>query len=180
MKPTQCSTDKLTAVLTERNTVQNSVVPSHKIFESRSKDTEKDEVTMPESNAAAKRRQQKANRAAGIGDEQGRLPARVKEAPKLIKCTVCSTEMKITKTNTELNLHATSKHGKTLEECFPGATAISEEMKAAVSSGKGGNDAGGKNGGAGLTKAQRKAKEDAAMDDLLSAGLSTGKKKGKK
>lgn len=132
---------------------------------------------MPESNAAAKRRQFKANRAAGIGDETGRL-RREKEAPKMMKCFVCQQEMKITKTNTELKMHAESKHGKTLDECFPGAADIAKELVAAVS----GKGAGGKGGGSagGMSKKQQKAKAANDMDDLLSAGLSTGKKKGKK
>ena len=60
---------------------------------------------MPESNAAAKKRLQKANREAGLGDEQGRL-VRMKDPPKMALCSVCQQEMKITKTNTELRLHA--------------------------------------------------------------------------
>lgn len=112
----------------------------------------------------------------GIGDEQGRM-VRVKDPPKLSKCTICQLELKITKTNTELTQHAQSKHGKPLDECFPGATEAAEELKAAV--GKGGNadNSQGQNGG--LTKAQKKKKTEAAMDDLLNAGLSSGKKKGK-
>ena len=83
---------------------------------------------MPESHKAERRRVQKANRAAGIGDENGRIPARVKEPPKMANCTICQQEMKITKTNTELKAHAESKHGKTLEDCFPGAAAIAAEL----------------------------------------------------
>ena len=132
---------------------------------------------MPESNAAAKKRQQKANREAGIGDAQGRL-VREKEPPKTSKCTVCQLEMVITKTNTELTIHATNKHNSTLEECFPGADKVAEEMLAALGK-KGG--AGSSNESAGPTKAQRKAKNAANMDDMLSAGLSATKgKKGKK
>jgi len=131
-------------------------------------------ATMPESNAAAKKRIQKQNRALGIGDEQGRL-VRVKDPPKMSQCTVCQMEMRITKTNTELTAHATSKHGSTLEECFPGAKETAEEMVAALSKDKGGDS-----GASGPTKAQRKAKTAAGMDDLLNAGLSAGKKKGKK
>jgi hypothetical protein len=129
---------------------------------------------MPESNAAAKKRQFKQNRAAGIGDATGRLPPRVKEAPKLLVCTVCQSELKVTKTNTELTAHATSKHGKTLEECFPGATALAEEMLAAVAKGKSSN------GDGGMTKAERKTKAKAGMDDLLNAGLDASKKKNTK
>ena len=99
----------------------------------------------------------------------------------MLLCGVCQLEMKCTKTNTELKLHAESKHGKTLEECFPGATKIAEEMIAALGGkgGKGDKGSGGANGN-GLTKAERKKKEAAAFDDLLSAGLGGNKKKGKK
>ena len=132
---------------------------------------------MPESNKMAKRRIQKANRAAGIGDEMGRI-VREKEPPKLSLCTVCQMEMKITKTNTELTAHASAKHGKTIEECFPGAKETAAEMVAALAGGKGSKGGGGK--GDGMTKAERKKKEAAGLDDLLNAGLSGGKKKGKK
>ena len=135
-------------------------------------------MIMPESNKAAKRRIQKANRAAGIGDENGRI-VREKEPPKLSKCSVCQQEMKITKTNTELTAHASSKHGKTLEDCFPGAKETAAAMVAALG-GKGGKGGSSSSGGSGTTKAERKKKEAAGMDDLLSAGLTAGKKKGKK
>jgi type II secretory pathway component HofQ len=128
---------------------------------------------MPESNAAAKKRQQKANRAMGLGDEQGRM-VRMKDPPKLMLCTVCQQEMKVTKTNTELTMHSESKHNSTLEECFPGAAALAAELIAAA--GKKAADASSNSGGA--TKAQSKAKDKAGLDDLLNAGLAP--KKGKK
>jgi len=134
---------------------------------------------MPESHKAEKRRVQKANRAAGIGDAQGRLIPQ-KAPPKTALCTVCQIELTITKTNTELRNHAESKHSQTLEECFPGADKVAEEMIAAANKKSGG---GGGSGGAsgGPTKAQKKAKAEANMDDLLSAGLGGGPgKKGKK
>jgi Zinc-binding len=97
----------------------------------------------------------------------------------MLLCTVCQLEMKCTKTNTELKLHSESKHGKQLEDCFPGATKIAEELLAAVTKGKGGPaDGTGKDGT--VTKSERKSKEASALDDLLSAGLDVGKKKGKK
>ena len=129
---------------------------------------------MPESNHAAKKRQQKKNRELGLGDEQGRL-IRTKEPPKMSKCTVCQLDLKITKTNTELIAHA-NKHTSTLEACFPGSTAIAAELLAATAK-KGGATAA---GGDGTTKAEKKAKSDAGLDDLLNAGLSTAGKKGKK
>lgn len=134
---------------------------------------------MPESNAAAKKRIQKANRAAGIGDEQGRL-VRVKDPPKMSKCTVCQLEMTITKTNTELGLHATSKHGKELDECFPGAAAVAAELVALAGlKSKGGSSTTTRGQTGGLTKAQLKKKGEEDMLGLLDVGL-TKKKKGRK
>jgi hypothetical protein len=133
---------------------------------------------MPESNKAGKKREQKQNREAGIGDADGRI-VRVKDPPKLSLCTICQSELKITKTNTELTMHATSKHNETIEVCFPGAAAIAAELVAAAGGGKEKGGKGGKEGAAGETKAQRKAKAAAGMDDLLNAGVSSGKKKGK-
>lgn len=134
---------------------------------------------MPESNKAARARKLKQNRAAGIGDENGRLPARVKAAAQMSKCAECAMEFKITKTNTELKQHAENKHGKTLEVCFPGADKISAELANAT------KGAGGKGGKAGEEKASSKKKKPtgADLDDLLSEGLSSAsisKKKGKK
>lgn len=79
------------------------------------------------------------------------------------------------KTNTELTAHAEGKHGKTIDDCFPGAKeAAADMMKNSQTKGKGG-------GAPTMTKAERKKKAAAGMDDLLSAGLSTSKKKsGKK
>lgn len=72
--------------------------------------------------------------------------------------------------------HALGKHGKAnYEECFPGAEKVAAELLAKVT--KGEVDPGGKSGQGGLTKAEKKKKLEAGMDDLLSAGLSTGKKK---
>lgn len=133
---------------------------------------------MPESHKAERRRVQKANRAAGIGDEMGRIPVRVKVAPTMLKCTMCRTEFKVTKTNTEQKAHASSKHGAgNYEECFPGAEKLREELLAGSGKGRSGSS-----GKAVETKAERKKKTENAMDDLLSAGLSggPGKKKGKK
>jgi Zinc-binding len=121
---------------------------------------------MPESNAAAKKRIQKQNRALGIGDEQGRI-VRVKEPPKLSKCTKCQMEMKITKTNTELTAHADSKHNSTLAECFPGAQEIAEELLAAVKKAASAPPP---------SKPKKGTSSTGAMDDLLNAGLTSGKK----
>ena len=134
---------------------------------------------MPQSNKGINAQRLKANRAAGIGDDKGRLPARVKTEAVMICCTVCKSEMKCTKTNTEMKLHSESKHGKTLEECFPGATAEQKSIVEKLDAAKSGGGGKGKEGG-GLTKAQLKKKNAAMASDLLSAGLSTGKKSSKK
>jgi hypothetical protein len=134
---------------------------------------------MPESNAAAKRREQKKNREMGLGDEMGRM-VRQKEPPKLSLCTICQQEMKITKSNTELTMHADGKHSKTLDECFPGAAATALEL-IALSNVKGSGGKGASSGGGVTeTKAEKKKKAASGMDDMLSAGLGGNKKKGKK
>jgi len=118
------------------------------------------------SNAALKKRKQAQNKKDGIGDENGRI-INVKAAPKVSLCTVCQTELTITKSNTELTNHSRNKHGKDLEECFPGAGAISQEMKDSV-----------KKKGAKAPAEKGKKKISAAGSlDLLDSGLSSTKKK---
>jgi hypothetical protein len=133
---------------------------------------------MPESNAAAKKRQQKANRALGIGDEQGRIPVRVKDPPKMARCNICQMELKITKTNTELSAHADSKHGSTLLLCFPGAKEIADEMVAVLARKDKGPGAASAAATATSPAAVKKKPAVGGMDDLLAAGLSSGKAKG--
>ena len=121
---------------------------------------------MPESHKAEKRRIQKANRAAGIGDESGRL-VRVKDAPSVSICTVCQKELTITKSNTELKNHAANKHSKTLDECFPGADIIAADLvaRAKPSTVRGGIE----------TIKKKASKGIDALEDLFSAGLKKGK-----
>jgi hypothetical protein len=57
-------------------------------------------------------------------------------------------------------MHATSKHGSTLEECFPGADKVAAEMVAATQKPKGDNG-----GGGGATKVEKKKKNNAGMGD---------------
>ena len=52
---------------------------------------------MPGSNKTERNRQLKANRDAGLGDEMGRLPSRVKDAGTILTCEVCKAELKCTK-----------------------------------------------------------------------------------
>jgi len=133
---------------------------------------------MPESNKGANARRLKANRAAGLGDESGRLPARVKTEAIMICCVICKSELKCTKTNTEMKLHAEGKHAKLTEECFPGAEANAKAINEKLNVKSTGGGKAGASGG--LTKAQMKKKNAAMAGDLLSAGLSTGKKSSKK
>lgn len=132
---------------------------------------------MPESHKAERRRAQKQNAAKGIGDENGRIPARVKVEAKMASCSECQHELKITKTNTELKMHSENKHGKTIAICFPGAEEISAELQNSVATGgKKGKDAKARAG-----KGKKASKEDLAA--LLLAGVNGGpgsKKKGKK
>mmetsp|Transcript_21999 Transcript_21999/g.47821 ORF Transcript_21999/g.47821 Transcript_21999/m.47821 type:complete len:137 (+) Transcript_21999:100-510(+) len=126
---------------------------------------------MPESNKTSRNRQLKANRDAGLGDEMGRLPVRVKDAGTTLSCLVCKAELKCTKSNTELKNHASGKHGKAdYEECFPGAEKICKELM------EGGKKQVAKRGEVKPkeTKADKKKKNAAGMDDMLSAGLSAG------
>lgn len=51
---------------------------------------------MPGSNKTERNRALKANRAAGIGDEMGRI-VRVKDPGVILICTVCKAELKCTK-----------------------------------------------------------------------------------
>jgi len=133
---------------------------------------------MAGSKQTERNRKLKQNRAAGIGDETGRIPVRVKDAGTVLTCTVCKAELKCTKSNTEMKNHALGKHGKAnYEECFVGADKVAAELLAKVS--KGGSISRGNDGSGGLTKAEKKKKMEAGLDDMLSAGLSAGKKKGK-
>ena len=51
---------------------------------------------MPGSNKTERNRILKANRAAGIGDEMGRI-VRVKDPGVTLVCTICKAELKCTK-----------------------------------------------------------------------------------
>ncbi len=129
---------------------------------------------MPESHKAEKRREQRNNIAAGIGDENGRI-VRVKTAAIMIRCTICGSELKATKTNTELTQHADSKHSKPTEECVPGAAAAAAEL-IAIAGAKDARSA--PTAGTSTPAASTKKKND-DLDSLLDAGLNA-KSKGKK
>ena len=76
---------------------------------------------MPASGKMLKSREHAKNRAAGIGDAEGRLPSRVKAATVMGKCSKCMAEIRMTNTNTEAKDHWNSRHSTfTFAECFPG------------------------------------------------------------
>lgn len=79
---------------------------------------------MPASKKMLKSREQAKNRELGLGDEQGRLAGREKKEEKNATCTVCKTQIRMTKTNTEAKQHAESRHSdKSYDECFPECVA---------------------------------------------------------
>jgi hypothetical protein len=132
---------------------------------------------MPGSKKMERNAQQRANREAGIGDAQGRI-VREKNQKMKLNCSICSLELVVTKTNTELIQHADAKHSKTLEECFKGATEESEKLKAALGGKKGDKGGASAKSGSGLSKKDQKAKAEA--DFLASLGGGATKKKKKK
>lgn len=58
---------------------------------------------MPGSNKTERNRALKANRAAGIGDEMGRI-VRVKDPGVTLVCTICKAELKCTKVRLLISL----------------------------------------------------------------------------
>ena len=92
---------------------------------------------MPASHKMLKNKEQKANRALGVGDEQGRMTSRVKVAETMGRCSICSTEIRMTKKNIEARAHYDSRHPtSTFAICFPGhfdpTIAVVEEVKEAA------------------------------------------------
>lgn len=76
---------------------------------------------MPGSEKILKNRERAANRAAGIGDKDGKLTT-TKKPEVMIRCTLCQTEIRATKRNVEAGAHASSRHPQsTFQVCFPGA-----------------------------------------------------------
>jgi hypothetical protein len=56
-----------------------------------------------------------------LGDEQGRLPNRVKVEATVAPCTVCMAPIRMSKSNADARLHVESKHPtSTFACCFPG------------------------------------------------------------
>ena len=79
---------------------------------------------MPASKKTLRNQKQQQNRAAGLGDAKGRLPAQVKDPNVMVACTVCKQQIRMVKKNTQAAAHVESKHsGKKFEECFPGYSA---------------------------------------------------------
>eukprot|EP00607_Mallomonas_marina_P011029 CAMPEP_0182422158 /NCGR_PEP_ID=MMETSP1167-20130531/7758_1 /TAXON_ID=2988 /ORGANISM="Mallomonas Sp, Strain CCMP3275" /LENGTH=133 /DNA_ID=CAMNT_0024599955 /DNA_START=87 /DNA_END=488 /DNA_ORIENTATION=- len=93
---------------------------------------------MPASKKILRNKQHAENRAAGIGDAEGRIPSRVKKEEVSAICTICSTSLRMTARNIEAKQHFESKHPtSTFAACFPGQfdptavviAATSEESK---------------------------------------------------
>merc|ERR1712087_873563 len=79
---------------------------------------------MPASKKTLRNQQQKKNRAAGIGDKDGKIASSTKTEHVMVACTVCRTQLRMIKNNKQAAIHVTSKHpGKSFGECFPGYTA---------------------------------------------------------
>ena len=139
-----------------------------------------------------KSRQQAANRAAGIGDADGKLPMQVKKPEVQIKCTACGQEIRATKTNTEARAHWDSKHPTlTFAQCFVGAfdptvaAAAPEPPTKELSGLKIGDGAGAEAGGgdaSGAAAAPEKKKKPKEDLSFLDAALDpkAAKKSGKK
>jgi len=134
-------------------------------------------LIMPASGKILANKAKKANIAAGIGDEQGRLPSRVKAPEVNFNCTQCQTSIRMTKKNIDAKVHYESKHPTTtFAVCFPGffdpTVSVSAESSAEASGG--GRTEGG--GGTAVAPKAAKKKEDLSfLDDALAA--TPGKKK---
>ena len=77
---------------------------------------------MPASSKMLKNKAQKANRQAGLGDADGRLPSRVKAAEVTGVCEKCRAPIRMTAKNVEAKAHVENKHpGEKFADCFPGA-----------------------------------------------------------
>jgi hypothetical protein len=98
--------------------------------------------TMPVSGKMLKAREQKANREAGIGDENGLNHKEVRVAVKA-NCTICMTAVIMSKSNTDAKVHCSSKHPtSTFAQCFPGQ--FDPTVAAATTTATATSDAGGK------------------------------------
>jgi len=68
---------------------------------------------MPASKKDLRRLKQKQNEENGVVYQK-------KPDEKFAKCAICKTEIRITKTNTEIKQHAESKHAQSgIKGCFP-------------------------------------------------------------
>lgn len=117
---------------------------------------------MPASKKALNNHRLALNREAGIGDAEGRLPARVKPEAVNVNCTVCMLSLKMTKTNTEARNHWEARHPTTtFAACFPGqfdptVAVVAEAAPAA--------------GGGGTAKKAKAPADLSFLDDSLKAG----------
>ena len=128
---------------------------------------------MPASHKMLKSREQAQNRANGIGDEQGRMPSRVKDPEVKARCTVCSLEIRVTKKNIEANAHWESRHPTiTYAACWPGL--FDPSAPAAASATDGAAPAAAPAAAAAAPAPKKKAAQDLSF---LDAALDPKKKK---
>jgi len=78
---------------------------------------------MPASKKTLRNQQQKTNKAAGIGDEKGRIASSQKADKVMVACSICKQEIRMIKKNEQAKQHVDTKHPKeTFDKCFPGYT----------------------------------------------------------
>jgi hypothetical protein len=75
---------------------------------------------MPASHKMLTKQKQKQNQEAGIGDKDGKLPAKAVKVIVKAKCAVCQIELQVSKTNMELKAHMNKHPKSTFAFCFPG------------------------------------------------------------
>ncbi|KAF8592049.1 DUF1909-domain-containing protein [Ramaria rubella] len=63
--------------------------------------------------------QQKRDRAAKSGAKEAKSSLKVNEQAKNIQCTVCKQTFLVTTRQPALEEHASNRHSKTLDVCFP-------------------------------------------------------------
>lgn len=91
---------------------------------------------MPASSKMLKSREQAKNRAAGIGDKDGRLPSKPATVQVFVNCTVCCTELRMSKSNADARIHCESRHpGIPFSQCFPGQFDPTAPVVTAAASG---------------------------------------------
>jgi hypothetical protein len=88
---------------------------------------------MPASSKMLKSREQAKNRAAGVGDKDGKMPHKPAAVQNFVNCTVCCGQLKMSKSNIDAKIHCESKHpGVPFAQCFPGQFDPTAPVEVAV------------------------------------------------